>query len=327
MTNLFERLMTAKAKAESGKEGTKHSRETKRGLQPDEAVDSTSNQTIDCNDPSDEKIVLDITEDEVTQRFEKQESFHKVITASSIHIGTRKVQQDACYVTSTTSFWGGEYQVNTIGIVCDGIGGLENGAEASQLVVDTLLGDIASAGQVDNPPDFFKKEIKKLDQLVVSRFGSNQAGTTLALAVLSGDHLYWCSVGDSRIYIISEDMILQITKDHNYQYMLDEQVRNGLITPEEAINDPQKESLVSFIGMGGVDIFDISNNPFKIKNGDTVLICSDGLSKSLEDSQIKEIIKENFGFVEEAARLLPIVAFDTGGTKDNTSVVLIQYLE
>lgn len=268
-----------------------------------------------------------VDEDPKTQRFDKQESFQRAVTASSIHLGTRSSQQDACFVTSTVSFWDGEYQMNTIGVVCDGMGGLESGDEASQLVIGTLLSDIAEAGQVDDPPSFFKGEVVKLDALVAERFGASGAGTTLAVAVLSGNHLYWCSVGDSRIYLVNEDGITQLTRDHNYQLVLGERVAKGVITSEEAQSDPQREALISFLGMGGVEVFDVNTSPLEVKHGDVVLICSDGLTKSLTDAEIAAVVMDNYGLVEEAARLLPLVAFDTGGSKDNTSVVLIQYLK
>lgn len=266
-------------------------------------------------------------DDPVTLRFAKQESFRRVVTASSIHLGTRSTQQDACYVTSTTSFWDGEYQMNTIGVVCDGMGGLENGSEASRLTLETLLADIAGLGQVADPPGFFAEEVQKLDAMVTGRFGEGEAGTTLAVAVLSGDHLYWCSVGDSRIYLVNGEGITQLTRDHNYGLLLQERVERGVLSLEEAERDPQREALISFLGMGGVEVFDINQSPLAIKHGDTILLCSDGLTKSLSDAEIKDVVLANFGAVDEAARLLPIVAFDTGGTKDNTSVVLIQYLE
>jgi len=268
-----------------------------------------------------------VSEDPATKRFDKQESYQRVVTASAIHIGTRSTQQDACYVTSTTSFWDGEYQVNTVGLVCDGMGGLENGAEAARMVIETLLSDIAKVGQVDDPPSFFAGEVRKLDDMVSERFGATEAGTTLALAVLSGNHLYWCSVGDSRIYLVNEGGITQLTRDHNYHLLLRERVERGLISAEEADNDPQREALISYLGMGGVEVYDINTSPLEVRNGDTILLCSDGLTKSLSDEEIERVVMDNFGFVEEAARLLPIVAFDTGGTKDNTSVVIIQYLK
>ena len=316
---------------EDGRQAAKARLQARRGKHRLDKASASAGQAS----PDDQKgqavgngqAALVVTEDPVTQRFEKQESFRKVATASSIHLGTRLMQQDACFVTATTSFWDGEYQMNTIGIVCDGMGGLDNGAEASQLVVETMLADIASIGQVSDPPGFFATEVAKLDALVTERFGINEAGTTLAVAVLSGDHLYWCSVGDSRIYLINEAGITQLTRDHNYQLVLEEKVGRGLIAAEAALNDPQRESLISFLGMGGVEVFDINQSPLAVKHGDTVLLCSDGLTKSLTDDEIKEVVMGNFGAVEEAARLLPIVAFDTGGTKDNTSVVIIQYLK
>jgi len=270
---------------------------------------------------------LEVTEDPVTQRFERPGSFREVLTASEMHLGTRAVQQDACYVTSATSFWDGESHLNTIGIVCDGMGGLEHGAEASKMVIDQILADIAAAGQVEDPASFFKNELGKLDDLVVQRFGANNAGTTLVLAVLSGSRLYWCSAGDSRLYLIRQDEIVQLTRDHNYFLLLKEQVENQDMTIEEAEQHPQKEALVSFLGMGGIEIFDINNSPFQMVNGDVVLLCSDGLTKSLTADQIRDVIRQNYGQVDQTARLLPVVAFDTGGAKDNTSVVVIQYFE
>ncbi|MDR1571432.1 MAG: protein phosphatase 2C domain-containing protein [Clostridiales Family XIII bacterium] len=258
---------------------------------------------------------------------EKADSFVVVLTASGTHIGTREYQQDALYVSDTVCFRRGE-DPRVLGVLCDGMGGMENGGDASRLVVEALASSLPEIRGCEDIHAFFHDAIRVLDAEISARYGSGSSGTTLTAAVVEGNRLYWASVGDSRVYILRGKEMVQVTRDHNYMLKLQDEVSRGLITGAEAEADPKKEALISYIGAGSVDLIDSNREPFTLISGDIVLMCSDGLTKSLSDEEIADIICEHYGDVRETARLLPLYAFDRGdGSKDNTSVILIQYLE
>lgn len=141
-------------------------------------------------------------------------------------------------------------------------------------------------------------------------------GTTMVLVTIVDDYAYVANVGDSRLYLI-EDKILQITKDHS---LVEEMVRRGLITKEEAKTHPDKNIITRVLGIGPeveVDFFDIH-----LKENSTLLLCSDGLSNMVSDDDIWRIANTSRDLRETGMRLVSL-ANENGG-KDNIAVVLVQ---
>ena len=151
------------------------------------------------------------------------------------------------------------------------------------------------------------------------------AGTTLASVAISGNRLYWLSVGDSRIYIFRRNEMVQVTNDHNYFYRLNQQLADGLISRskyhEEAGNG---EALISFIGMGGILLMDLNEAGFSLQAGDTVLLCTDGLYRSVPDDEMLKIVVSS-STAEEAIRCLKKTIADKAYPwQDNYTCILIK---
>ncbi|MDR1422290.1 MAG: serine/threonine-protein phosphatase [Coriobacteriales bacterium] len=212
-------------------------------------------------------------------------------------------------------------------VLCDGMGGTELGAEASGLVVEEAAVALDALGADDDVVACLYGLVQQLDCDVCDQFGAGRAGTTVVAVYLRDNRMNWLSVGDSRIYLIREDGIECLTRDHNLQMALDNEVARKSITVEEMESFARRDSLISFIGQGGLPLIDHSPEPLVLGSGDVVLLCSDGLTKSLGDDQIAAIIRECPDNLDETARRLVIEAFDTGGEKDNTTVALLRYLE
>lgn len=278
---------------------------------------------------SGEQATID-RDDSLTIKITKECFISKIVTASAQHIGTRQYQQDALYVSEPITFVSGSGGT-AIGILCDGMGGLTDGGETSRQVVDIFSRALLSLQEFDDIPGFLKQQAIKADHFIYQGSAkglSGSTGTTLVAAIIIDNQLHWCSVGDSRIYILRKGEIRCATRDHNYLLQLKEMVKRGEITNEAAHAHPKKEALISFIGCGKVEIIDTNSSPFVLEHGDVVLLCSDGLTKSLDNNEIKTIVYANIDNLVEAARLLPLKAYDKNNlSKDNTSVVLMQYLE
>ena len=243
------------------------------------------------------------------------------IGISSI-LGTRNSQQDTVYASQKNG--------EILAVVCDGMGGMQCGDKASQAAVERLVQDFVTKTKEDYQ-DFLKNEIKVIDKEVAGILTEEgalaEAGTTLAAAVISNGFVYWVSVGDSRIYFIRGDEYRVITRDHNYKLLLDEKLESGEISLEEyARESAQAEALISFLGMGNVSLIDTGR--MRLNDRDQVLLCSDGLYRSLQDDQIAQIVAAGIGNPEKTADFLTACAFDEGqGAQDNTSVILIEYRE
>lgn len=206
-------------------------------------------------------------------------------------------------------------------IVADGMGGHKAGDYASHYTVETLVESIRE-DQEKNPIKIIRKAIEKANEKVLEKSLSDEGlagmGTTVVVATVIGHYLYVANVGDSRLYLIT-DKITQITKDHS---LVEEMVRIGEINREQARNHPDKNIITRAVGVRRdikIDFFDV-----RLGRGDLILMCSDGLSNMLEDSEIEEIVKKG-GELSEIASELVRMANQNGG-KDNIAVVLAEPL-
>ena len=204
-------------------------------------------------------------------------------------------------------------------VVADGMGGHNAGDFASSFAVQTLVHTIQE-DENQNPIKIIRNAVEEANWKVLEEsklhVEMSGMGTTMVLVTIIDDYAYVANVGDSRLYLI-EDQILQITKDHS---LVQEMVRRGLITKEEAREHPDKNIITRVLGIGPeveVDFFDIH-----LKDNSTLLLCSDGLSNMVSDEDIWRIINTSRELKEEGMRLVSL-ANENGG-KDNIAVVLVQ---
>ena len=166
------------------------------------------------------------------------------------------------------------------------------------------------------------KGIEKANVEVLAKAGTDPAlrgmGTTLVAATVSEGCLYVANVGDSRLYLIREH-IRQVTKDHS---LVEEMVRLGELTEEQARNHPDKNVITRAVGVYPevrIDFFDED-----LEGEDTILLCSDGLSNMVTDDAMEGIVKSCKNLQEAALRLIE-TANENGG-RDNIAVVLVRPL-
>ncbi len=228
-------------------------------------------------------------------------------------IGTRNIQEDCadCIPTENGIF----------AIVCDGIGSRANGGESSRMAV-RLFSEKFRNEFSDNFPQFITRAAEYIDDEVFKTYG-DRCGTTAVVAYIENNLLYWLSVGDSRMYIIRNGQMKQITTDHNYRYILDLRLKKNLID-EKTYNKELKNSelLASFIGMGCIDIVDVSLKPIFLKNGDIIILTTDGLYKPLAERKLCDIIVSGDDPDKIADDLISAVK-ECGGSLDNTTFTLI----
>ena len=207
-------------------------------------------------------------------------------------------------------------------IVADGMGGHKAGDYASRYTIERVVASVSrNAG--DEPVSIIKEAINKANELLVAESREDEAkrgmGTTLVVGTIIGNKLFVANIGDSRLYIVGgTEQIRQITRDHS---LVQEMVRMGEITAEEARNHPDKNIITRALGAEktvDVDFFDMRLEP-----GSTILMCSDGLSNMVEDKKMEEIILNSDEDITWKGNTRIQEANNNGG-KDNIAIILIE---
>lgn len=245
--------------------------------------------------------------------------------------GNRKYQQDAAFI-SPSKILASNKKTRVMALVCDGMGGMADGGKASQTAIQMMVQGFDKIEKVPevNIPEFFRGGILAIDRTIHNFPTENGkgSGTTMVACIAEDNHLYWASVGDSRIYYIRGNQMQQITRDHNYWLKLMEMVSAGQLTMEEARAKKQKEALISFLGIGNIRLMDFNVTPIEMEYGDVVMLCSDGITKTLPDDQIKMIITADAVKPEQKAEALVEAATHANPySQDNTTVALLHYQE
>ncbi len=205
-------------------------------------------------------------------------------------------------------------------LVADGMGGHKAGDLASEYTVSRVCEAVTKSMQ-KIPFQILKGAFQYANQKLIEKAAESPAytgmGTTLVAVTVQDDGTaYVANIGDSRLYRIGDE-IEQITEDHS---LVEEMVRMGEISKEEARNHPEKNIITRAIGVSDTiepDYFDT-----KLEKGECLLLCSDGLSNMIEDAQIREILKRRTNLKSGAEELVR-TANENGG-RDNISVVLIE---
>jgi len=226
-------------------------------------------------------------------------------------------------------------------VLADGMGGYKAGEVASEIAVLTIVADLKEAlldlepGQVDAVTGMQAESQLVLDAVAnanESIFTVSQTqpqcagmGTTLVVAMFTNNKLLAGHIGDSRMYRFRGEMLTQITEDHS---LLQEQLKSGLITPEQAKVSNNKNLVTRALGIDPV--VELELHEHDVETGDIYLLCSDGLTDLVEDDEISAVLgtlhansnsNGSVATLESVATQLIKMANDNGG-KDNISVIL-----
>ena len=204
-------------------------------------------------------------------------------------------------------------------LVADGMGGHQAGDYASRFAVEHLVAYLKNYGQSQIVPGL-SQAIATVNAELYRRSMEEPhlrgMGTTLVAATVIGNTLHFANIGDSRLYLI-DDNIRQFSKDHS---LVEEMVRLGGIKAEDARNHPDKNIITRAMGVkedAEADFYE-----FHIKRGDVILMCTDGLSNMVEDEDMFGLVKGSRDIVEAVQMLIDRA--NSNGGRDNIGVVLAE---
>jgi serine/threonine protein phosphatase PrpC len=230
----------------------------------------------------------------------------------------RKRNEDACLVDAE----------NGIFVVADGVGG-HGGGDKAALMATTLLPDIIRCRMAELPEprssddpaivSILADSLQELGRLIrkagACRLEYKDMGATVVVALLTAHHAHIAHMGDSRVYLLRDGKLRQLTEDHSIVGIL---VRNGEITPQEAADHPAKGRLSRFAGMEA-DV-PAATQTIELQAGDRLLLCTDGLWGMLPDNQLKAILAEG-NDPEVTCRSLLAAGKQAGGQDNLTAAV------
>jgi protein phosphatase len=213
-------------------------------------------------------------------------------------------------------------------VVCDGMGGHAAGEVASQIAVDTVLAyfrehpPTAQDTALDDTPlgaRLLAEAVKKANDAILEYADAHKntsgMGTTLVAARFADGNVSIANVGDSRIYLLREGELHQLTEDHS---LVMEQVRRGMLTLEQAKQSSAQNIITRALGTDDTTLPDLGE--FPAQAGDVLLLATDGVLRHVEDNVIRDILMQITSLKAACATLID--AANEGGGDDNSTCIL-----
>jgi serine/threonine protein phosphatase PrpC len=247
----------------------------------------------------------------------------RVIPGNAQHIGDREGQEDA-FGFSSLGDRAFERHGGVMMVLCDGMGGLANGAAASRAAVDAALSGYCRKQPSENIPSALNRALLEAHQAVCTICGEGgNAGSTIVMAVVWQDKLYWASLGDSRLYLCREGApAAQLTEDHNVASLMEQRVERGENPVKEAASVTNRDALTAYLGAPyppqphmGRDV--------PLQPGDRIIACSDGLYRGLSPEAMAAIARHGAP-MSAAEHLIRSVLKQALPHQDNLTVVLLE---
>lgn len=209
-----------------------------------------------------------------------------------------------------------------LGMVADGIGGNHGGDVASAMVIQHLgyLFEESDCKNLEEAYRWLQEQVQYENDLLIEkgkRYTDLEGmGTTLVCCLLNNKKCVIANIGDSRGYLFRNHKLKQLSYDHS---LVNELIKEGAITKEEAITHPQKNVIIKALGINHEAQMDMSS--LKIQTGDIFLLCSDGLSKQVSEFKIQSILKKDELLKDKCRQLIDQARINGGD--DNITALLV----
>jgi protein phosphatase len=230
----------------------------------------------------------------------------------------RAENQDFATYTTPVEERQGHHPGGRLLVVADGMGGHRGGATASRIAGETVKAQYLGSETTDIAAAL-RDALTRANARVFTEAQANPdlrgMGTTTSVLAVRGNEAWFGHVGDSRIYRVRGDEIEQLTEDHS---LVASMVREGLLTPSEAETHPRRNVLQRSIGVTEDVEIDV-RGPFELQEGDTFILCSDGLHGLVKEPELKEVVKSRA--IHEAADEFVKLAIERGAP-DNVTVIV-----
>lgn len=243
----------------------------------------------------------------------------RVLIGNAQNRGARPYQEDSFGFTELSD--AAAAKKGFMAIVADGMGGLTDSDKISSYAVDFLIGQF---GKYDGsiPADMWLRGLTRSLNSAAAAMGTG-GGSTLAAVLCGKEGIYWCVVGDSRIYLLRSGRLYQLSEDQDYYTELLNGVLREEIHFEDAEDDERKTALTQYIGSSSEIEPEVSRLPLIPEPGDTLLICSDGVYNALGEGELTKMLDGGAGF---SAAAIESAIVEKGFTnQDNFTAVILKF--
>lgn len=241
--------------------------------------------------------------------------YPKILIGNAQYIGTREEQEDSFATVENNNY--------ILSVVADGMGGYSNGKLASNIVVDTFVNEFNCTLDIHPVENFFINAANACNRAVLDVAKGKRMGSTLVSTIVSDGCLYWASIGDSAVILFKDGEIINLNKKHIYKEVLEDKFISGKISEEQLLNDPMKKRLYSYIGIEVLKDIETSKKPIKLKVGDKVLLCSDGVYNSLSEIEMESILRKQVHPINTAEEIIEAIKAKNKSRQDNATVIVL----
>lgn len=206
-------------------------------------------------------------------------------------------------------------------VVADGMGGAQAGEVASRIAIESFQEGLHDAPAPEAAlAELTQRANARIHELSHSNAEQAGMGTTLTAVYVGEREISIAHVGDSRAYRLRDGTLERLTEDHS---LVDELLRQGRLTPEEALEHPQRSVITRALGPEG--LVEVDTRSYSARDGDVYLLCSDGLTTMLAEDRVAELLQAHAS-LRDAGEALIAAANEAGG-RDNITVVLLRVEE
>lgn len=239
---------------------------------------------------------------------------------ASMTIGGREVQED-CYGTLSTPS-------GLLAVLADGMGKAYGGRIASRLAVDTFVELFRDYNAFDNPQYYFRKAFQAANRAILQTLENERRGSaSVGAAMLRDGRLYYAVVGNVKLCVFRGGDLVPVSAGHTLDVLAEEKFRSGALSREDALVLLENHRLYNYVGQDGFQDIELFDRPVDLRQGDIVVLMSDGIYDQLPWREIEEILSKETDCQSMAFALIEKVNQIAVEHKDNASILLMRCAE
>jgi len=232
----------------------------------------------------------------------------------SMNIGTRDVQEDCLSVK--------ENRDGVMAILADGMGKAYGGSISSTIAVETALGLLEKENAFMNPQYFFQNVFRSANRRILDQLDEGSGAASVSIALIHHMNLYYAAVGNVQIAVFRRGELIPVTEGHTVDILARRKYLQGSITKQKTISLLREHRLYNYIGQDEFREIELFDAPIKLRNGDFIILMSDGIYETLPFAKIEEVLRSGNDCMQKANRITTLVEA-TPGDKNNGSIVLV----